>query len=67
MFTKEWEVTIALSECVNIHTVVLEAETKEEAVRFALAQVNESGIDIPFDIDDEEITAIVTGVYGGRG
>lgn len=66
MFSKEWEVTIALSECVNIHTVVLEAETKEEAVRFALAQVYESGIEIPFDIDEEEITSVVTGVYGGK-
>jgi phosphatidate phosphatase APP1 len=67
MFRKEWEVTIALSECVNIHTVVLEAETEKEAKIRAIAQVYESGIEIPFDIDDEEMTAVVTGVYGGKG
>ena len=69
MFTKEWEVSITLDAGVYVGVIVLEAETEEEAKRYALAQIGYSGLVLPFDLDtdDEEITAVVTGVYGGKG
>ena len=68
MFTKEWEVSVTLEDGVFVGVLVLEAETEEEAKRYALAQIASSGLVLPYDldVDDKEITAVVTGVYGGR-